>query len=214
MTIVSTEDKRNSAWANDKSAFGQRMLRKMGWTDGNGLGKEQQGAVTHLRGVRRSEEALGIGAETDLHGSSGWTESRNNFQSVLATLQATHAVSNSSDSSSDSSSKKSKKSKKKKREKNSLTLAQNKVAAGHAAKMRSAKDLSTKTNEDMAAIFGMKVTEYAPIKAISAGDSTAEKKKKKKSKKRSRDNTSEDNDQGDLKEKKSKKKKKKRKIRD
>ena len=54
------------------------------------------------------------------------------------------------------SSKQQKKEKKKKKQRSKgLVLAQNRVSAGHARKMRDAKDLSTKSQEDMAAIFGV-----------------------------------------------------------
>ena len=43
---------------------------KMGWKDGNGLGKYQQGTTTNMRAYRRSNN-LGVGATTDLHGDLG-----------------------------------------------------------------------------------------------------------------------------------------------
>ena len=162
MTIVSGPDSRNEQWASDKSAFGQRMLKKMGWTEGKGLGKNQQGTNTNLRAIRR-EEGLGIGAKTDTFGDDGFSKTSKNFHGVLATLQAEHREGN-------KSGKKSKKNKKKKKEtskelqnndsSSSLTLSQKRVTAGHAKKMRKSKDLTTKSKEDMAAIFGMKVEDY------------------------------------------------------
>ena len=44
------------------SAFGEKMLKKMGWTDGEGLGKEMQGDVEPLQ-VRKRKENLGLGAD-------------------------------------------------------------------------------------------------------------------------------------------------------
>lgn len=227
MTIVASEDSRNAAWASDKSGFGHKMLAKMGWSEGKGLGKNKQGQTHNLRAIRR-EDSLGIGASTDTHGSEGFSQTSSNFHGVLAKLNAEHGSGSGSNSSSDngassdedsgsasgrSSSKKSKKDKKKKSKssskkakkaekktkhrgkrdkdsKMSITLAQNRVAAGHARKMRDAKDLSSKSDADMAAIFGVKVEHYRPpaIAAIGAtsNDDAASKKSKKKQKKKSK----------------------------
>lgn len=35
-------DPQNTAWSNDESKFGQRMLEKMGWSKGKVRGKEQK----------------------------------------------------------------------------------------------------------------------------------------------------------------------------
>ena len=43
----------------DKSAFGYKMLQKMGWADGKGLGKHEDGMATHVR-VKRRADALGV----------------------------------------------------------------------------------------------------------------------------------------------------------
>uniref|UniRef100_A0A7S0CLK2 G-patch domain-containing protein n=1 Tax=Proboscia inermis TaxID=420281 RepID=A0A7S0CLK2_9STRA len=214
MTIVSTEDTRNAQWAKDKSGFGHKMLSKMGWSEGKGLGKNNQGASKNLRGVRRKEVELGIGAQTsDQMNSTGWSETRANYQSVLSNLKATHGSANSR-----SPIMKKKKSKKDKRRKLSkkrvggLTLAQNKVTSGYAAKMRNAKDLSTKSSQDMAAIFGMKIEDVAttslsvrpplPLYIVSSSSppqtegiiksSSSWKKAKKNTKKRLRFEVSED----------------------
>lgn len=172
MTIVTSEtDTRNAQWAKDKSGFGHRMLSKMGWSEGQGLGKNNQGAASHLRGIRRKEVELGIGAQTtDQLTSSGWSETRTNYQSVLSNLKATHGgAATSRPSKKKKKDKKRKLSKRKVRESTpsvSLTLAQNKVTSGYASKMRSAKDLSTKSSQDMAAIFGMKIEDVEQTSLI------------------------------------------------
>ena len=48
----------NRAWAEDKSSFGYKMLMKMGWSDGKGLGKNEDGNATHIR-IQKREEAVG-----------------------------------------------------------------------------------------------------------------------------------------------------------
>lgn len=210
MTIVSGEDLRNADWAKDTSAFGQKMLLKMGWKQGNGLGKNQQGTNTNLRAIRR-EVNLGIGAKTDTLGDEGFTVTSRNFHGVLATLHAEHGDSGTSKSS-DKKKKKSEKKKSSKEKKglnrmdSGLTLSSKLVTAGHARKMREAKDLTKKSPEEMAAIFGMKVEQYQSTSVwgrlstlSSKGDSSdveekkeeeisadakAEKKRKKDKKKR------------------------------
>ena len=92
MTIVATEDTRNSAWAENKAGFGHKMLAKMGWKEGRGLGKNQQGTTNNLRAIRR-EDSLGIGASTDTHGAEGWSATSANFHGVLAKLTAEHGAS-------------------------------------------------------------------------------------------------------------------------
>ncbi len=154
MTIISGPDKRNQQWASDKTSFGQRMLKKMGWTEGKGLGKNEEGTSTNLRAVKR-EENLGIGAKTDLFGDDGFSKTSNNFHGVLATLHAEHG-----NGSNKKDSKKKKSKKKQSKDDGSLTLSKNLVTAGHARKMRESKDLSKKSKEDMAAVFGMKVDDY------------------------------------------------------
>jgi Pin2-interacting protein X1 len=228
MTIVSGPDKRNAAWASDKSAFGQKMLMKMGWSEGKGLGKNQQGTNNNLRAIRR-EEGLGIGAKTDTFGDDGFSKTSKNFHGVLANLHAEHGTNGN-----DKSSKKSKKKKKDKTKSgssnsNSLTLSQNKVTAGHARKMRDSKDLTKKSKEDMAAIFGMKVDEYqsnsvwgrlSSLTSTSASDenvnktkddSDADEKKtrrKEKKKKRKKDETDQTADEVEIRKEKKKKRKK------
>ena len=186
MTIVATEDKRNQEWRN--SNVGLKLLEKMGYKDGEGIGKRNTNN-TALRALKR-KEGLGLGAKIESEG--GNSESSNHFSAVLANLQAHHQPA--------ATTKKSKKKTKK------LTLPQNKVTAGHAAKRREAK-FGAKSAEDMACIFGNSsvVLDLKPI-----GETTKEEEKRKK-KKRSRDSDDEKRDEDKLEKKKRKKNKKRRK---
>ncbi|KAL7526303.1 hypothetical protein ACHAXR_004453 [Thalassiosira sp. AJA248-18] len=107
-------------------------------------------------------------------------------------------------------------------------LPQNKVQAGHARKMREAKDIRNKSAADMAAIFGVKADFYKQPRDWVNGDTATggaggadscssagkDKKKKKKSKKNSKEKESNNSiseiDDGDKSRKEKKKKKRKR----
>jgi Pin2-interacting protein X1 len=52
----------NESAASGVSDFARRQMEKMGWTEGKGLGKKEQGIVTHVR-VKKREEFMGVGVE-------------------------------------------------------------------------------------------------------------------------------------------------------
>jgi G-patch domain len=47
-------DTQNKLWSDDKSKFGYRMLQKMGWSEGRGLGANENGMVEHLRARKKT----------------------------------------------------------------------------------------------------------------------------------------------------------------
>ncbi len=226
------------------------MLEKMGWKgDGVGLGKNQQGTSTHLRAVKRAE-SLGIGAETDAFGDSGWQQTNAAYHGVLASLKKEYSSNiSSSDDADDKEARKKRKKEEKKRKKkeekrrakaaaaadnggasndgsSGIRLAQNKVQAGHARKMREAKNIKNKSAADMAAIFGVKadfykqprewvattpaeVTDSSTEVKVVADNEDEETKERKKSKKSSKEKKKRkhSSDEEDTREKKKKSKK-------
>uniref|UniRef100_A0A4W3JQH6 PIN2 (TERF1) interacting telomerase inhibitor 1 n=1 Tax=Callorhinchus milii TaxID=7868 RepID=A0A4W3JQH6_CALMI len=54
-------DPRNNNWSKDESKFGQKMLEKMGWSKGKGLGAQEQGSTEHVKVLLKSNK-LGLGA--------------------------------------------------------------------------------------------------------------------------------------------------------
>ena len=138
MTIVATDDTRNLEWR--KSNVGSALLQKMGWKEGEGIGKRSNTNTTALRALRR-QEGLGLGAKIENQG--GESDRSDHFASVLKKLQEHHEpLAREKPSKSKSCSKETQ-----------LTLAQNRVNAGYARKRREAK-FGTKTAEDLACIFG------------------------------------------------------------
>jgi hypothetical protein len=173
MPIVANQDSRNANWS--KGSIGSKLLSKMGWTEGTGLGKHRSGTSVPLRAVRQSAEAAGIGSKaSDADGSQGWNRTTDGYASVLQSLQAQHGTGRVATSNAAGESLTADGPKKSKKKKKKLVLAQNRVTAGHSRKLREAKDLSTKSQADMAAIFG------GVPQAIAAQTIAGKKKKKRK----------------------------------
>ena len=56
------------------SDFGEKIMKKMGWTEGEGLGKTSKGQTEPIQ-VRKRKENLGLGAEvTRSKWSDNWWE--------------------------------------------------------------------------------------------------------------------------------------------
>ncbi|XP_076659340.1 uncharacterized protein LOC143362758 [Halictus rubicundus] len=76
---------RGKQWSEDSNKFGQKMLEKMGWTSGKGLGANEQGMTEHVR-VSFKNDASGIGYKND-DLDKAWTEHQDGFNSFLQKLQ-------------------------------------------------------------------------------------------------------------------------------
>jgi hypothetical protein len=89
MSIVASDDTRNVHWS--KNSIGSKLLMKMGWKEGTGLGREAQGTALALRAVRKADDA-GIGAkDADVTGNDGWNQTTDTFASVLKHLKSHHS---------------------------------------------------------------------------------------------------------------------------
>ena len=155
MVISATPDTRNADWmktTGGKNSFAYKQMLKMGWSENTGLGKNSDGVVTSLRGVRTQGESLGIGAKVaENYGSEGFSGTVSNSEAVMSSLTAIGKVS-----------KKSKKSRSNNDEDNTtkpkkvkgVTTSPMRTQAGRTARMMSAKDLNNKSAADMACIFG------------------------------------------------------------
>ncbi|KAL6064639.1 hypothetical protein STEG23_030336, partial [Scotinomys teguina] len=135
-----TVDPRNTAWSNDDSKFGQRMLERMGWSKGKGLGAQEQGATEHIK-VKVKNNNLGLGATNN--NEDNWIAHQDDFNQLLAALNTCH-----SPETADSSDNKEKKSfsleEKSKTSKNRV----------HYMKFTKGKDLSSRSETDLDCIFG------------------------------------------------------------
>uniref|UniRef100_A0A3B4W9P8 PIN2 (TERF1) interacting telomerase inhibitor 1 n=2 Tax=Seriola lalandi dorsalis TaxID=1841481 RepID=A0A3B4W9P8_SERLL len=137
-------DPRNSAWSNDDSKFGQKMLERMGWSKGKGLGRSEQGSTDHIK-VKVKNDSYGLGTSASYE--DNWIAHQDDFNEVLAQLNNCHSQNNSNEPPPDeqkgfSLEEKSKTSKKR----------------VHYMKFTKGKDLSSRSETDLNCIFGKRAT--------------------------------------------------------
>ncbi|KAK2864002.1 hypothetical protein Q7C36_003156 [Tachysurus vachellii] len=155
-------DPRNSAWSNDESKFGQKMLERMGWSKGKGLGKSEQGATEHIK-VKVKNNSLGLG--TAINHEDNWIAHQDDFNQLLAELNNCHGPSNTEEPSPEqaqgfSLEEKSKTSKKR----------------VHYMKFTKGKDLSSRSETDLACIFGKRAKRMRNQDETSNGTDSQEEK--------------------------------------
>ncbi|XP_070705296.1 PIN2/TERF1-interacting telomerase inhibitor 1 [Pempheris klunzingeri] len=133
-------DPRNSTWSNDDSKFGQKMLERMGWSKGKGLGKTEQGSTDHIK-VKVKNNNYGLG--TSANYEDNWIAHQDDFNELLAQLNNCHGQNSSTEPPPGepkgfSLEEKSKTSRKR----------------VHYMKFTKGKDLSSRTESDLNCIFG------------------------------------------------------------
>lgn len=170
VAVAKREDTRNLAWRADN--VGSKLLQRMGWKDGQAVGKRQRNLDSSFsdtsddkvssEGIRvvKRKDGLGLGAK-----SSGLYEAEQHhhvghFSSLLTELQKHHGA--------------SKKKKSSKKTASPLTLPTNK-STHH--KVRQAKFIE-KSEHDMKCIFGGSID----FPVIQTEETSKEPKKRKKDK--------------------------------
>lgn len=152
-------DTRNLEWKSNN--VGAKMLEKMGWKNGQAVGKRQredgQSISTEGLRVQKRSEGLGIGAASKIDIKSNLHAQ--NYAQVLASLKSEHATPSSTSS---------KKSKKK-------TVLPTNKSTHH--KVREAK-FKVKSEEDMKCIFGG-ADAFPVIHAVDDGAAKSTKKSKR-----------------------------------
>ncbi|XP_030051423.1 PIN2/TERF1-interacting telomerase inhibitor 1 [Microcaecilia unicolor] len=130
-------DPRNSAWSKDESKFGHKMLERMGWSKGKGLGAKEQGCTEHIK-VRVKNNTLGLGAA--INHEDGWIAHQDDFNQLLAELNNCHGQESSEC-----------------QQKKTFSLEEKSKASRkrvHYMKFAKGKDLSSRSETDLACIFG------------------------------------------------------------
>uniref|UniRef100_A0A3P8SJU6 PIN2 (TERF1) interacting telomerase inhibitor 1 n=1 Tax=Amphiprion percula TaxID=161767 RepID=A0A3P8SJU6_AMPPE len=126
-------DPRNSAWSNDDSKFGQKMLERMGWSKGKvRLGRTEQGSTDHIKVSVKNNKLRAWEPMPD-----NWIAHQDDFNELLAQLNNCHSQNN-NDQKGFSLEEKSK-------------TSRNRV---HYMKFTKGKDLSSRSETDLNCIFG------------------------------------------------------------
>lgn len=79
-------DPRNTHWSTDKSRFGFKMLEKMGWSEGKGLGANESGMTEHVK-IKLKSNNHGVGA--DKKSIRNWLANADGFSELLTRLNST-----------------------------------------------------------------------------------------------------------------------------
>lgn len=139
------------------NSFGFKMMMKMGWSDGRGLGKELQGNAKHVT-VSKKVDNAGLGSVKDETGNAGWTEASASFDSVLNKLNARYGGQR-------EAAQKKREKKDKKRGKESSKKKEGGTASGllRHPKLLQSKNIRKYSAHDMQAILGIKRVEAAPV---------------------------------------------------
>ena len=77
-------------WANDENKFGQKLMEKMGWESGKGLGANLDGMVDHIK-VKVKGDNKGIGFSRQEY-DNVWLDHQDDFDDVLKALNASNGV--------------------------------------------------------------------------------------------------------------------------
>ncbi|KAI9018611.1 hypothetical protein CLU79DRAFT_761145 [Phycomyces nitens] len=76
-------DPNNLNWSKDQSKFGFKMLMKMGWAPGKGLGVNEDGSKDHVK-IKLKDDNLGLGASKKT--VDNWLGNTDAFSQLLADL--------------------------------------------------------------------------------------------------------------------------------
>uniref|UniRef100_A0A8B9KVU0 G-patch domain-containing protein n=1 Tax=Astyanax mexicanus TaxID=7994 RepID=A0A8B9KVU0_ASTMX len=155
-------DPRNSAWSKDESKFGQKMLERMGWSKGKGLGKTGQGATDHIK-VKVKNNSLGLGAA--VYNEDNWIAHQDDFNQLLADLNNCHGQNSTEEVTQE--------------QKQGFSLEEKSKTSRkrvHYMKFTKGKDLSNRSETDLACIFGKRSKKTRDQDEESSGPESQEEK--------------------------------------
>ncbi|CCW71178.1 unnamed protein product [Phytomonas sp. Hart1] len=82
-------DPNGSRWSTSEKNFGKALLKKSGWIEGSGLGRDHDGIATHIKSVRK-DDTTGIGYKAGVHET--WNTQSVGFADVLDRIKKKTAI--------------------------------------------------------------------------------------------------------------------------
>ncbi|XP_050400392.1 PIN2/TERF1-interacting telomerase inhibitor 1 [Patella vulgata] len=132
---------RGTDWSKDDNKFGQKLLEKMGWNKGKGLGANEDGRTDHV-GIKFKADNKGVGCSNKY--VDNWIEHQDDFNDLLQCLNQNHDTSTGNQEDEP--------------DQHSVASLENKSKKSrsrvHYMKFTKGKDLSSRSKEDLACIFG------------------------------------------------------------
>ncbi|ESO04611.1 hypothetical protein HELRODRAFT_78689 [Helobdella robusta] len=156
------------SWAKDESKFGQKLMEKMGWSKGKGLGAKESGNVDFVK-VSLKIDKKGVGCSHQ--SANNWIAHQDDFTSILANLGNNNNNNNNAAAADDddddtnnnnSNNKQSLVDLEEKSKRSSSRL--------HYQKFVRSKNLATKEQKDLDCIFGRRDSNGYIIKSASTNE--------------------------------------------
>jgi len=138
-----TLNPRGNFWSNDNDKFGKKLMEKMGWEKGKGLGANQNGMLEPVK-IRQKDDSKGIGFEGH---DDTWLEHQDDFQAVLAALNAEHGT---------ETSQQSEKAEEETKQESLESTSKKSKKRVHYMKFTRGKDLANYSADDLGCILGTK----------------------------------------------------------
>ncbi|KAK6726818.1 hypothetical protein RB195_004868 [Necator americanus] len=137
-------DPRNLQWKNDEKKFSQKLMEKMGWSEGDGLGKNRQGNADSVK-LKANYTGKGLGADKLASYDSTWIAHHDDFADLLSALNKNKEENGATEE-----------EKEERAKKISLELSSKSLRRRiHYQKFTRAKDVSNYTEKDRSAVLGL-----------------------------------------------------------
>ncbi|CAA92701.1 G-patch domain-containing protein [Caenorhabditis elegans] len=78
-------DPQNLTWKNDDQKLSKKLMEKMGWSEGDGLGRNRQGNADSVK-LKANTSGRGLGADKMADYDSTWISHHDDFADLLAAL--------------------------------------------------------------------------------------------------------------------------------
>ncbi|XP_038053273.1 PIN2/TERF1-interacting telomerase inhibitor 1-like [Patiria miniata] len=135
-------DPRNKAWISDGCKFGEKLMKKMGWQEGKGLGMNEDGSTSSISvSVKNNSLGLGFSQQHD----DNWIGHQDDFNDLLSSLNQDHSMSED-----------------KKTPIAPQNLQEKSKKAKRYKKFTRGKDLSSRSTSDMNCIMGVRSNSGTP----------------------------------------------------